>query len=231
MNNPRLYATFLLWLMSELFEELPEVGDLDQPKLVFFFDEAHLLFSDAPKVLVETVERVVRLIRSKGVGVYFITQNPVDVPKSVLSQLGNRVQHALRAYTPREQKAVRVAAQTFRQNPAFDTEKAITELGVGEALVSTLEGKGSPSMVERTLIAPPMAQVGPITAEERRAIIAASPLRGKYEQVIEFRNRPMNCWRNAPRKPQPTRRLRKAAAVSSTCSAVCSAPAARARAP
>ncbi|KAB0265282.1 helicase HerA-like domain-containing protein [Microvirga brassicacearum] len=185
MNNPRLYATFLLWLMSELFEELPEVGDLDQPKLVFFFDEAHLLFSDAPKVLVETVERVVRLIRSKGVGVYFITQNPVDVPESVLAQLGNRVQHALRAYTPREQKAVRVAAQTFRQNPAFDTEKAITELGVGEALVSTLEGKGSPSMVERTLIAPPMAQVGPISDAERQAIIAASVLRGKYEQTID----------------------------------------------
>ncbi|RDI58647.1 helicase HerA-like domain-containing protein [Microvirga subterranea] len=185
MNNPRLYATFLLWLMSELFEELPEVGDLDQPKLVFFFDEAHLLFSDAPKPLVDTVERVVRLIRSKGVGVYFITQNPVDVPETVLAQLGNRVQHALRAYTPREQKAVRVAAQTFRQNPAFDTEKAITELGVGEALVSTLEGKGSPSMVERTLIAPPMAQVGPIDAEERRQIVAASPLRGKYDQAID----------------------------------------------
>jgi DNA helicase HerA-like ATPase len=185
MNNPRLYATFLLWLMSELFEELPEVGDLDQPKLVFFFDEAHLLFSDAPKVLLETVERVVRLIRSKGVGVYFITQNPVDVPESVLAQLGNRIQHALRAYTPREQKAVRVAAETFRQNPAFNTEKAITDLGVGEALVSTLEGNGSPSMVERTLIAPPMAQVGPITDAERQAIIAACTLRGKYEQTID----------------------------------------------
>jgi DNA helicase HerA-like ATPase len=185
MNNPRLYATFLLWLMSELFEELPEVGDLDQPKLVFFFDEAHLLFDDAPKPLVDTVERVVRLIRSKGVGVYFITQNPADVPETVLAQLGNRVQHALRAYTPREQKAVRVAAQTFRQNPAFDTEKAITELGVGEALVSTLEGKGSPSMVERTLIAPPMAQLGPLDAEERRQIVAASPMRGKYDQGVD----------------------------------------------
>ncbi|MBF9232020.1 helicase HerA-like domain-containing protein [Microvirga alba] len=185
MNNPRLYATFLLWLMSELFEALPEVGDLDQPKLVFFFDEAHLLFSDAPKALTETVERVVRLIRSKGVGVYFITQNPIDVPETVLAQLGNRVQHALRAYTPREQKAVRVAAQTFRQNPAFDTEKAITELGVGEALVSSLEGKGAPSMVERTLIAPPMAQVGPIDQALRQQIIAASPLRGKYEQAID----------------------------------------------
>ncbi|MDQ4135599.1 MAG: DUF853 domain-containing protein, partial [Pseudomonadota bacterium] len=162
MSNPRLYATFLLWLMSELFEELPEVGDLDKPKLVFFFDEAHLLFNDAPQALLEAVERVVRLIRSKGVGVYFITQNPADVPESVLAQLGNRVQHALRAFTPRDQKAVRVAAQTFRQNPAFDTETAITELGVGEALVSTLEGKGAPSLVERSLIAPPMAQVGPI---------------------------------------------------------------------
>jgi Predicted ATPase len=185
MANPRLYATFLLWLMSELFEELPEVGDLDQPKLVFFFDEAHLLFSDAPKPLIETVERVVRLIRSKGVGVYFVTQNPADVPETVLAQLGNRVQHALRAYTPREQKAVRVAAQTFRQNPAFDTEKAITELGVGEALVSTLEGKGTPSMVERTLIAPPMAQVGPMDPSERQQIIASSVLRGKYEQSVD----------------------------------------------
>jgi DNA helicase HerA-like ATPase len=185
MNNPRLYATFLLWLMSELFEELPEVGDLDKPKLVFFFDEAHLLFNDASKALVEAVERVVRLIRSKGVGVYFITQNPIDVPESVLAQLGNRVQHALRAFTPRDQKAVRTAAQTFRQNPAFDTEKAITELAVGEALVSTLEGKGTPSMVERTLVAPPMGQVGPVEAGERRRLIQESPLRGKYDQLLD----------------------------------------------
>jgi DNA helicase HerA-like ATPase len=185
MNNPRLYATFLLWLMSELFEELPEVGDLDKPKLVFFFDEAHLLFNDAPQALLEAVERVVRLIRSKGVGVYFITQNPVDVPDTVLTQLGNRVQHALRAFTPRDQKAVRVAAETFRQNPAFNTEKAIMELGVGEALVSMLEGKGAPEMVERTLIAPPCAQVGPIDPAERQRIIAASPLRGKYDQPID----------------------------------------------
>ncbi|WP_230532998.1 helicase HerA-like domain-containing protein [Microvirga roseola] len=185
MNNPRLYATFLLWMMSELFEELPEVGDLDQPKLIFFFDEAHLLFNDAPKPLIETVERVVRLIRSKGVGVYFVTQNPVDVPETVLAQLGNRVQHALRAYTPREQKAVRVAAQTFRQNPAFDAEKAITELGVGEALVSMLEGKGAPSMVERTLVAPPMAQVGPIDQAERQQIVVSSPMRGKYDQSVD----------------------------------------------
>jgi DNA helicase HerA-like ATPase len=185
MNNPRLYATFLLWLMSELFEELPEVGDLDQPKLVFFFDEAHLLFTDAPKALVDSVERVVRLIRSKGVGVYFITQNPIDVPESVLAQLGNRVQHALRAFTPRDQKAVRVAAQTFRQNPAIDTEKAITQLGVGEALVSTLEGKGAPSMVERTLVAPPSAQVGPLDSAERQRILASSPFRGKYDQSVD----------------------------------------------
>jgi uncharacterized protein len=185
MANPRLYATFLLWLMSELFEELPEVGDVDQPKLVFFFDEAHLLFNDAPKALVETVERVVRLVRSKGVGVYFITQNPMDIPESILAQLGNRVQHALRAYTPREQKAVRVAAQTFRQNPAFQTEKAITELGVGEALVSTLEGKGSPSVVERTLVAPPMAQVGPIELSERQQILGSSPMKGKYDQPVD----------------------------------------------
>jgi DNA helicase HerA-like ATPase len=185
MSNPRLYATFLLWLMSELFEELPEVGDVDKPKLVFFFDEAHLLFNDAPQALLEAVERVVRLIRSKGVGVYFITQNPADVPESVLSQLGNRVQHALRAFTPRDQKAVRVAAQTFRQNPAFDTETAITELGVGEALVSTLEGRGAPSMVERTLIAPPAGQVGPIDPATRRQIVQASPLRGKYDQTLD----------------------------------------------
>jgi DNA helicase HerA-like ATPase len=185
MSNPRLYATFLLWLMSELFEELPEVGDLDKPKLVFFFDEAHMLFDDAPRALLDAVERVVRLIRSKGVGVYFITQNPADVPESVLAQLGNRVQHALRAFTPRDQKAVRVAAETFRQNPAFNTEKAITELGVGEALVSMLEGKGVPSMVERTLIAPPSGQVGPIDSAARQQIIAASPLRGKYDQAID----------------------------------------------
>ena len=156
MMNPRLYATFLLWLMSELFEQLPEVGDPEKPKLVFFFDEAHLLFNDAPKVLIERVEQVVRLIRSKGVGVYFVTQNPLDVPETVLAQLGNRVQHALRAYTPREQKAVKTAADTFRPNPDFDCATVITKLGTGEALVSTLEAKGAPSMVERTLIRPPV---------------------------------------------------------------------------
>lgn len=185
MDNPRLYATFLLWLLSELFEELPEVGDLEKPRLVFFFDEAHLLFNDAPKVLVESVERVVRLIRSKGVGVYFVTQNPLDVPDTVLAQLGNRVQHALRAFTPRDQKAVRAAAETFRQNPAFNTETAIQELGVGEALVSTLGPKGAPSMVERTLIAPPSGRVGPATDAERKAIIDASPVRGRYDKMID----------------------------------------------
>lgn len=185
MANPRLYATFLLWLLSELFEQLPEVGDLDKPKLVFFFDEAHLLFNGAPKVLLTAVEQVVRLIRSKGVGVYFVTQNPLDIPDTVLAQLGNRVQHALRAFTPRDQKAVRAAAETFRQNPKFKTEEAITQLAVGEALVSTLEGKGSPTMVERTLIAPPMAQVGPITPQERAQCLQASGFTGKYDTMID----------------------------------------------
>jgi uncharacterized protein len=185
MTKPRLYASFLLWMLSELFEELPEVGDLDKPKLVFFFDEAHLLFNDAPKPLLDAVEQVVRLIRSKGVGVYFVTQNPLDVPQEVLAQLGNRVQHALRAFTPRDQKAVRAAAETFRQNPNFSTEKAITELGVGEALVSTLEVGGVPSLVERALIAPPSARVGPLTEGERKAAIGESPLRGRYDQTID----------------------------------------------
>jgi hypothetical protein len=185
MMNPRLYATFLLWLLSELFEELPEVGDPDKPRLVFFFDEAHLLFSEAPKVLLERVEQVVRLIRSKGVGVYFITQNPLDVPETVLAQLGNRVQHALRAYTPREQKAVKTAADTFRPNPDFKTDEAITLLGTGEALVSTLEGKGAPSMVERTLIRPPSGRIGPLTDEERRKLINTSPVAGQYDEDID----------------------------------------------
>ncbi|MCO5730959.1 helicase HerA-like C-terminal domain-containing protein [Rhizobium sp. SSA_523] len=185
MMNPRLYATFLLWLLSELFEELPEVGDPEKPRLVFFFDEAHLLFSEAPKVLLERVEQVVRLIRSKGVGVYFITQNPLDVPETVLAQLGNRVQHALRAYTPREQKAVKTAADTFRPNPDFKTDEVITQLGTGEALVSTLEGKGAPSMVERTLIRPPSARIGPLSDEERRQIIAESPVAGQYDKDLD----------------------------------------------
>lgn len=185
MQTPRLYATFLLWLLSELFESLPEVGDLDKPKLVFFFDEAHLLFDEAPKALLEKVEQVVRLIRSKGVGIYFVTQNPLDVPETVLAQLGNRIQHALRAYTPREQKAVRVAAETFRPNPAFDTYEAITQLGVGEALVSTLHDKGIPSMVERTLIRPPSSRMGPLTPEERALVLGASPLNGVYDQLSD----------------------------------------------
>ncbi len=185
MDNPQLYATFLLWLLADLFEKLPEVGDLDKPKLVFFFDEAHLLFNDAPKALLEKIEQVVRLIRSKGVGVYFVTQNPLDVPDKVLAQLGNRVQHALRAFTPRDQRAVKAAAETFRPNPKLNTAKVITELGKGEALVSFLEGNGTPSMVERALICPPAARIGPATPEERKAIIAKSPMRGKYDQTID----------------------------------------------
>jgi DNA helicase HerA-like ATPase len=183
MQSPRLYATFLLWMLSELFQELPEVGDPDKPKLVFFFDEAHLLFDDAPKALIDKVEQVVKLVRSKGVGVYFVTQNPIDIPDAVLSQLSNRVQHALRAYTPRDQKAVRVAAETFRVNPAFNTEEAITQLAVGEALVSVLEDKGIPSIVERTFIRPPFSRVGSITPEERKAVMAASPVGGIYDKV------------------------------------------------
>jgi DNA helicase HerA-like ATPase len=185
MNSPRLYATFLLFLLSELFEEMPEVGDPDKPKLVFFFDEAHLLFKDAPKALLQKVEQVVRLIRSKGVGVYFVTQNPLDVPDTVSSQLGNRVQHALRAFTPMEQKAVKAAATTFRANPAFDTEKAIMELGVGEALVSTLDAKGQPTIVQRTLIHPPNSRVGPISDAERKAIIEESPVAGVYDEMVD----------------------------------------------
>jgi DNA double-strand break repair helicase HerA and related ATPase len=185
MQNPRLYATFLLWMLSELFEELPEVGDLPKPKLVFFFDEAHLLFNDAPKALMDKIEQVVRLIRSKGIGVYFVTQNPIDVPDRVLGQLGNRVQHALRAFTPRDQKAVAAAAQTFRPNPKLDTAKVIMELGKGEALVSFLEGNGTPAMVERVMVRPPSARIGPITPEERKAIMDASPVKGKYDTAID----------------------------------------------
>jgi DNA helicase HerA-like ATPase len=185
LQAPRLYATFLLWLLSELFEQLPEVGDLDQPLLVFFFDEAHLLFDGASPALVEKIEQVVRLIRSKGVGVYFVTQNPLDVPESVLGQLGNRVQHALRAFTPRDQKAVRVAAETLRANPAFDATVAITELGVGEALVSFLDEQGRPTPVERGFVLPPASRIGPLTEAERGQILAASALAGKYEQPID----------------------------------------------
>ncbi|MFZ5536381.1 MAG: helicase HerA-like domain-containing protein [Pseudomonadota bacterium] len=184
-HSPRLYATLLLWLLAELFEQLPEVGDAERPKLVFFFDEAHLLFDDAPKALVDTIERVVRLIRSKGVGVYFITQNPLDVPLPILGQLGNRIQHALRAFTPRDQKAVQVAAETFRPKPGLDTAQAITQLGVGEALVSCLDEKGSPLPVERVLIAPPRSRIGPITPEERQHIIQHSPVYGVFEKQVD----------------------------------------------
>jgi uncharacterized protein len=184
-QSPKVYATFLLWLLSELFERLPEVGDPEKPKLVFFFDEAHLLFADIEKALAEKIEQVVRLIRSKGVGVYFISQNPLDIPDIVLGQLGNRVQHALRAFSPRDQKAVQSAAQTFRQNPKLNVENVLTELGVGEALVSMLEADGKPGIVERAKIAPPRSQVGAITAEQRKAIISSSVLAGHYEEVVD----------------------------------------------
>jgi DNA helicase HerA-like ATPase len=183
INSPQLYATFLLWLMSELFEELPELGDPDKPQMVFFFDEAHLLFADAPPGLLQKIEQTVKLIRSKGVGIYFVTQNPMDIPESVLAQMGNRVQHALRAYTPREQKAVQTAASTFRPNPKFKTETVITELGKGEALVSVLDLKGVPTMVERTLIRPPSSRMGPIDESERKKLIKSSPVYGIYDEA------------------------------------------------
>ncbi len=185
MQNPRLYSTFLLWLLSELFEELPEVGDPDKPKLVFFFDEAHLLFNDAPKALIQKVEQVVRLIRSKGVGVYFVTQNPIDVPDEVLGQLGNRIQHALRAYTPRDKKAVKAAATTFRENPDLNTEKVITELGVGEALVSVLDPDGVPTIVQQTKIRPPESRMGPATKPERKEVFGKSPIRDVYDKRVD----------------------------------------------
>ncbi|WP_375570402.1 helicase HerA-like C-terminal domain-containing protein [Ahrensia marina] len=185
MNNPRLYATFLLWLLSELFEELPEVGNPDKPRVVFFFDEAHLLFDEAPKALLERVEQVCRLIRSKGVGVYFVTQNPLDVPDEVLSQIGNRVQHALRAFTPRDQRAVKAAAETFRPNPELDAFEVITQLGVGEALVSTLEKKGVPSIVQRTLIRPPSSRLGPLEDDERAEHMKTSPVLGQYDEAVD----------------------------------------------
>ena len=185
MSSPRLYSTFLLWLLSELFEQLPEVGDMDKPKLVFFFDEAHLLFNEAPPALLEKIEQVVRLIRSKGVGVYFVTQNPLDIPDSVLGQLGNRVQHALRAFTPRDQKAVKTAADTLRPNPKFDAAAVITELGVGEALVSFLDEKGRPTIVERAFILPPASRIGPLTADERQAVIQGSLVYGVYEKALD----------------------------------------------
>ncbi|MFN2500666.1 MAG: helicase HerA-like domain-containing protein [Pyrinomonadaceae bacterium] len=185
INSPKLYSTFLLWLLSELFEELPEAGDLEKPRLVFFFDEAHLLFEDAPAALVEKVEQVVRLIRSKGVGVYFVTQNPADIPNKVLAQLGNRVQHALRAYTPQEQKAVRVAAETFRENPKIEIEKVITELGVGEVLISMLDEKGVPSIVQRAYVVPPVGQLGPVSPDQRQQLLANSLVAGVYENAVD----------------------------------------------
>ncbi|MDI1259606.1 helicase HerA-like domain-containing protein [Aquabacterium sp.] len=185
MNAPRLYATFLLWMLSELFESLPEVGDLDKPKLVFFFDEAHLLFTDAPKALIERIELVVRLVRSKGVGVYFVTQNPLDVPETVLGQLGNRVQHALRAFTPRDQKAVKSAAETMRANPGLDIATAITELAVGEALISCLDDKGRPGITQRVFVLPPGSQIGPITPEQRKTLVSTSLVAGVYEKVVD----------------------------------------------
>ncbi|MDP3490200.1 MAG: DUF853 family protein [Phenylobacterium sp.] len=222
INSPRLYATFLLWLLSELFEELPEVGDPEKPRLAFFFDEAHLLFRDAPRGLLEKVEQVVRLIRSKGVGVYFVTQNPADIPDSVLGQLGNRIQHALRAYTPADQKGLRAAAQSFRANPDFDTAEAIQGLGVGEALVSLLDEKGAPCVVQQTLIRPPASRLGPATAAERSVLMASSPVRGLYDEArdrdsaherlqarAEDRAAPAPPAKTAPEPRQPSRPTRR----------------------
>lgn len=202
-NSPRVYATLLLWLLSELFENLPEAGDLDRPKLVFFFDEAHLLFNDAPPALLQKIEQVVRLIRSKGVGVYFVSQNPLDIPDAILGQLGNRVQHALRAFTPRDQKAVKAAAETFRVNPELNVETAITELGVGEALVSFLDAKGTPQPVERGLVLPPKSRVGPVEAEECRETIAGSVLFGHYETAID-RESAYEILNNRAKRPEPS---------------------------
>jgi DNA helicase HerA-like ATPase len=209
MQSPKLYATFLLWMLSELFEELPEIGDPDRPKLVFFFDEAHLLFNDAPKALLEKIEQVVRLIRSKGVGVYFVTQNPQDIPDPVSSQLGARIQHALRAFTPKEQKVVRTASEMFRPNPAFSTLEAITDLGVGEALVSTLEAKGAPSMVDRALIRPPSSRMGPLTDEERRAVIKMSALGKHYDKPVDRESAFEILQEKAERRAKQERREEK----------------------
>lgn len=205
MQSPRVYATFMLWLMAEVFEELPEVGDREKPKLVFFFDEAHLLFDQVPRMLLEKIETVVRLVRSKGVGIYFISQHPLDIPDSVLSQLGNRVQHALRAFTPKDQKAVRVAAETFRQNPRLNAAEVITELAVGEALVSTLESSGIPGMVQRTLIAPPCSRIGPISPAERAHIVKTSSLYGKYETSIDRESASEQLRQRAAQTPDASR--------------------------
>ncbi len=220
LQSPQLYATFLLWLMSELFEKLPEVGDPEKPKLVFFFDEAHLLFNDLPAVLQTRIEQVVRLIRSKGVGVFFVTQNPIDVPETVLGQLGNRVQHALRAFSPRDQKAVKAAAQTFRSNPKLDVEEVITQLGVGEALVSFLDEKGIPGVVERAMIYPPHSQIGPITPEQREVIIRSSVIAGVYEQTVDRESAYERLKGKVAATPAPT-----AAAPAPAWSGQTSAPA------
>jgi DNA helicase HerA-like ATPase len=204
MSSPKLYATMLLWLLSELYERLPEVGDREKPKLVFFFDEAHLLFTDAPKSLLDKIEQVVRLIRSKAVGVFFVTQNPIDVPETVLGQLGNRVQHALRAFTPRDQKAVKAAAETMRANPKIDIEKAITELGVGEALVSFLDEKGRPGIVERAYVLPPASRIGPATPAERQKVMAASPVAGVYEKVVDRESAYERLKGRAEQAPAPS---------------------------
>jgi hypothetical protein len=208
MQSPRLYATFLLFLLSELFENLPEVGDPPKPTLVFFFDEAHLLFEDAPKALTDKIEQVVRLIRSKGVGVYFVTQNPLDLPETVLGQLGNRVQHALRAFTPKDQRAVKTAAETFRTNPKLDAAKAITELAVGEALVSFLDEKGTPAIVERALVLPPMSRLAPLTGEERAKLLRESVLAGHYERAVDresaYETLKVRAAREAPEEEAPS---------------------------
>jgi DNA helicase HerA-like ATPase len=206
MQSPRLYATFLLWLLAELFEQLPEAGDPEKPKLVFFFDEAHLLFDEAPRALLEKIEQVVRLIRSKGVGVYFVTQNPLDIPESVLGQLGNRVQHALRAFTPKDQKAVKAAAETMRPNPKLKIAEAITELGVGEALVSLLDEKGRPRVTERALVVPPGSQLGPISEQERAQIVGSSGLGGAYDKPVDresaYEKLKARAIETLPEKPQ-----------------------------
>ena len=233
--SPRLYATFLLWLMSELFEELPEIGDPDKPRLAFFFDEAHLLFRDAPKPLLEKVEQVVRLIRSKGVGVYFVTQNPADIPETVLGQLGNRVQHALRAYSPLDQRGLKAAADSFRTNPAFDTAEAIQALGVGEALVSVLDEKGAPTMVQKTLIRPPASRLGPLTPAERAAVMTASPVRGLYDEARDRESaferlaaRATAAAEAAAAPPVQTRRAEPATAPGDEAAPPARRPAARA---
>ncbi len=213
IQTPRLYATFLLWLLSELFENLPEIGDPSQPVLVFFFDEAHLLYNSAPRALLEKIDQLVRLIRSKGVGVYFISQNPLDIPDSVLGQLGNRVQHALRAFTPRDEQAVKAAARTFRANPGFDTQTAITQLGVGEALVSVLDEQGSPTQVEITLICPPESRIGPLSTEERASRLQSSPLSGRYEPLLD---RDSAFEMLARRVPEPAAAVTTPAPVTDT---------------